>query len=337
MSQQATPEVLQASVNDVRQLASMIRGVAFVNRATISISEAGITVTVEEARSLIANAYIPYTLFSSYVFNPPQIPGDVSASQGSDSQPPAAVFEVQLDVLLECLNIFGTAGGNLLAKGGAGVEQKPRGKAQGKAKGKEWADLNANRLDNYFTSSKATALRMSYQGEGYPLTLLLAEDASGPKTTCEVTTLEPEPNLELPFDDDEKVVKLIMKSVWLREALSEIDQSCDTLSIICNPPGGGKRQPPLRIHAVGAFGSTEMDYPNDREVLEVFECVERVSFNYRFRHIARALRPLQSSLKISLRIDGDGLLSLQFMMPASQGALIEFKARNDACVAFYLN
>ncbi|CAE6410494.1 unnamed protein product [Rhizoctonia solani] len=306
MSQQATPEVLQASVNDVRHLASMIRGVAFVNRATVSISEAGITVTVEEARSLIANAYIPYTLFSSYVFNPPQVPGDATASQDSDSQPPAAVFEVQLDVLLECLNIFGTAGGNLLAKGGAGVEQKPRGKAQGKGKGKEWADLNANRLDNYFTSSKATALRMSYQGEGYPLTLLLAEDASGPKTTCEVTTLEPEPNLELPFDDDEKVVKLIMKvstSPYLQSPL-------------------------LIVHI--------MDYPNDREVLELFECVERVSFNYRYRHIARALRPLQSSLKVSLRIDGDGLLSLQFMMPASQGALIEFKACNDTCVTCYL-
>jgi hypothetical protein len=47
--------------------------------------------------------------------------------------------------------------------------------------------------------------------------------------------------------------------------------------------------------------------------------------SYRFGHIARALRALQSSLKVSLRIDGDGLLSLQFMMPASQGALIEFR------------
>ncbi|KAF8758369.1 Repair protein Rad1/Rec1/Rad17 [Rhizoctonia solani] len=225
-----------------------------------------------------------------------------------------------LDVLLECLNIFGTAGGNLLVKGGRRREKNLEGKPKAEEKERNGPTFNANRLDNYFTSSKATALRMSYQGEGYPLTLLLAEDANGPKTTCEVTTLEPEPNLELPFDDDEK------RSVWLREALSEIDQSCDTLTIMCNPPGGGKKQSPLRIHAVGAFGSTEMDYPNDREVLELFECVERVSFNYRYRHIARALRPLQSSLKVSLRIDGDGLLSLQFMMPASQGALIEFKA-----------
>lgn len=320
----AAQEVLQAAVNDVRHLASMIRSVAFVNRATMSISDAGITVTVEEARSLIANAYIPYTLFSSFVFNPPQQPDNPKASQESDAQP-VTVFEVQLDVLLECLNIFGTAGGNLLPKSGPS-ESKARGaKAKGGRGGRDMVDLNANRIDNYFTSSKATALRMSYQGEGWPLTLLLTEDVNGPKTTCEVTTLEPEPNLELPFDDDDKVVKLIMKSTWLREALSEIDASCDTLTIICTPPGGNRREPALRIHAIGSFGSTDMDYPNDREVLELFECAERVSFNYRFSHITRALRALQNSLKTSLRIDSDGLLSLQFMMPATQGALVEFK------------
>ncbi|KAG9127107.1 ssDNA endodeoxyribonuclease [Ceratobasidium sp. 392] len=255
MSQQTppAPEVLQASVNDVRHLASMLRGVAFVNRATMSISEAGITVTVEEARSLIANAYVPYTIFSSFLFNPPS--ATAGASQDSDAQP-AAIFEIQLDVLLECLNIFGTASGNLISKaGGGGGEPKGRPKGQAKGKGRDTVDLNSS---------------------------------------------------------------------WLREALSEIDASCDTLTLICTP-GGNRREPALRIHAVGSFGSTEMDYPNDREVLELFECVERVSFNYRFSHIARALRALQGSLKTSLRIDGDGLLSLQFMMPASQGALIEFR------------
>lgn len=37
---------------------------------------------------------------------------------------------------------------------------------------------------------------------------------------------------------------------------------------------------------------------------------------YRYSHISRALRALQSSLKTSLRIDEEGLLSMQFMMPA---------------------
>lgn len=30
-----------------------------------------------------------------------------------------------------------------------------------------------------------------------------AEDSSGPTTTCEITTFDPEPNIELPFDGDQ--------------------------------------------------------------------------------------------------------------------------------------
>lgn len=82
-----------------------------------------------------------------------------------------------------------------------------------------------------------------------------------------------------------------MKSSWLRDALSELDSwSCRDITFICTPamdpstrPTKGKHtqtpaQPTLRIHAAGTFGSTEMDYPNDREVLESFECLEDVSF-----------------------------------------------------------
>ena len=68
-----------------------------------------------------------------------------------------------------------------------------------------------------------------------------------------------------------------------------------------------------------------MDYPNDRDVLETFECAERVQFAYRVRHITCALRALQSSLKTSLRIDDEGLLSLQFMMTGGPGAFVEFR------------
>lgn len=58
--------------------------------------------------------------------------------------------------------------------------------------------------------------------------------------------------------------------------------------------------------------------------------------SYRFSHIAKTLRALQSSTKTSLRIDDEGLLSLQFMMPSSKArgldgegpqAFIEFQVR----------
>jgi len=30
-----------------------------------------------------------------------------------------------------------------------------------------------------------------------------AEDSTGPTTTCEISTFDPEPNIELPFDADQ--------------------------------------------------------------------------------------------------------------------------------------
>ena len=68
-----------------------------------------------------------------------------------------------------------------------------------------------------------------------------------------------------------------------------------------------------------------MDYTNDREVLETFECDDSVSFSYRFSHIRGALAALQTSDKSSLRIDNEGILSLQFLMEhptrTKQGAM----------------
>ena len=59
--------------------------------------------------------------------------------------------------------------------------------------------------------------------------------------------------------------------------------------------------------------------------------------SYRFVHISRTLRALQSSTKTSLRIDEDGLLSIQFLMPnprlkhnhgGTRDAFIEFRVRS---------
>ncbi|PBK87500.1 hypothetical protein ARMGADRAFT_456963 [Armillaria gallica] len=65
----------------------------------------------------------------------------------------------------------------------------------------------------------------------------------------------------------------------------------------------------------GTFGSTEMDHPNDIDVLKTFDGGQTISFSYRFAHISRTLRALQSSTKTSLRIDDESLLSVQFPLP----------------------
>ena len=85
-----------------------------------------------------------------------------------------------------------------------------------------------------------------------------------------------------------------------------------------------------------------MDYPNDREVLETFECAETVSFrlprsfdiliytqsifSYRLSHILRTMKAMQSSTKTSIRIDAEGVLGLQFLSTSASpqtGTLVE--------------
>ncbi|KDR81883.1 hypothetical protein GALMADRAFT_240154 [Galerina marginata CBS 339.88] len=412
-------QVLTASVHDVRYFAALLRGVQFVNRATVTVTETGLTITVEEARTLLGTAFIFSDVFDEYTFHAEPPPRSLTQRSqprpkrrkkakpkppsGQDSEtessseedtndaeyrddanedkdaerdeheyPENAAFEIPLGTLIECLNIFGTAGsasGNVSSgsgggggsgDGGGGGRGRGRGSGRGGGGGGGWRAANNNGsdaedgggggrdgsrgLDAYFGSGgteKRTSMRLSYPGAGYPLTLIIAEDASGPTTTCEITTFDPEPHLELDFDNSKTVLKIILKSSWLRDALSELDPSCEKLTFIGNPPAsatqrqpdasmnastsarqkgkqtqGAVAKPMLRIQATGTFGSTEMDYPNDRDVLETFECTRNVTFSYRFGHIARALKALSSSTKTSLRIDDDGLLSLQFLMPS---------------------
>ncbi|KAF8869941.1 Rad1/Rec1/Rad17 [Gymnopilus junonius] len=377
---------------------------SFPNRATVTVTDTGLTITVEEARTLLGTAFIFADVFDEYAYHPETLTappsirprdkaknkkrkrakraqpkqGELSETESETEddendksyQPDAdedveaeregyypenSAFEVPLDTLIDCLNIFGTAGSLAGAFNSSDSGNGGRGKAriEGEEEGKddEGAEgANPRGLDAYFggKTEKKTSMRLSYPGAGYPLTLIVAEDASGPTTTCEITVFDPEPHLELDFDNSKTVLKIILKSSWLRDALSELDPSCEKLTFVGNPPiqqpdhnsnarQKGKQRVPakpmLRIQANGTFGSTEMDYPNDRDVLETFECTRIVAFSYRFGHIARTLKALSNSTKTSLRIDEDGLLSLQFLMPSPRpkttggraDAFIEFR------------
>ena len=55
---------------------------------------------------------------------------------------------------------------------------------------------------------------------------------------------------------------------------------------------------------------------------------------YTYSYIARAMRALQSSSKTSLRIDDEGLLSMQFMMP---GPRRQGRERSQAFIEFWVS
>jgi len=147
-------------------------------------------------------------MFDEFVYNAP------------DGENASTIFELRLDNLLECLNIFGSG----FASVNSGSEPRSK-RLNGNDSDDERGPNGNGRIDHYFqrtSDSKHTGMRMSYAGPGHPLVLLMcaipllhkpthlpmsrSEDAAGPKTTCRITTLEPGDGLNLDFDDERKWV-----------------------------------------------------------------------------------------------------------------------------------
>lgn len=104
-------------MDNVRNLSNILKAIAFKDHAIFSATPNGLKVTVEDSKCLQANAFIQAEIFQEFT---------IKDSVG---------FQVNLTVLIDCLNIFG----------GTTVP------------------------------GVSTALRMCYVGYGYPLTLFLEE------------------------------------------------------------------------------------------------------------------------------------------------------------------
>lgn len=147
----------------------------------MSISEAGFAVTVEEVKTLcgeyytliraplslrsycplhfvlayslrfLAIAWIPTNLFSEFTFNEP-----------TDTP---ACFELSLDGLLQCLNIFGNASTG--AASGPVIRNRPRWAGDGNED-----DAQSGQGGNKRGAGR-TNMRMIWQGTGWPLSILL--------------------------------------------------------------------------------------------------------------------------------------------------------------------
>ncbi|ORX33853.1 Rad1/Rec1/Rad17 [Kockovaella imperatae] len=339
--------VLVAEINDVRPFARLLRGIGLKNMATVTVSKAGFEVTVEEVKTLCAIAWIPNTLFQTFEFNEPEADGQGHA------QP--ACFEVSLDALLQCLNIFGNAtSGPVVSTFSVGTKRGWAGEGGPRAEGEEGGGAGAGetRGGGGNASKKGrTGMRMSWQGPGHRLSVMLQDDPKGPLTTCEFNLYEPEELMNQDFNQDDCVLYLIMKSEWFRDALADLPPTSQRITLTATPRDRPRPDDELgatmnsndrrsqradvgsfAIKAIGDFGSTELDYPNDREVMDKFDCPEEVSFSYHSSHFALLTRALQSSIKICLQIENSGFLCVQIMMPVSEGVamgghsgILEFK------------
>jgi cell cycle checkpoint protein len=144
-------------------------------------------------------------------------------------------------------------------------------------------------------------------------------------TTCELTTYTPTPMLDIPLSRTSLSRKIILKSPLLHDAILELASSSssqDSLLTITSSPTA----PFFTLASASPLGSTVVEFSNDRDLLETFQVPVRSQSSYRFALVRYAVRAMAVASKVSIRGDGAGVLSLQFMVEwEGKASFIDFR------------
>ncbi|KAK6522816.1 ssDNA endodeoxyribonuclease [Arthrobotrys megalospora] len=326
----ATGPVFSAITSSTRHIYELLRCIGFMPIANVSISADNVRFSVEDSHSMQANVCLTPDLFSSYNYTPSSTYLDTiaaappsSAEQFNlESIDDGVKFQISLSALLECLQIFGADGSSNSSGGGgnnnnsrrgigggiSGRENVPFGRQQGPFFG------NPNLFEQNSLRLPGTC-RFVYQGTGFPLSIIL-EDA-GVTTTCHLTTFIPPSTIDLiPFNRTTLTHKIILKSAFLHDALLELDSlSPETLLYSVSP----HKKPNFSLSATGILSSATIDFSaNNKNVMETFLVNEACVGRYKFGLVRKAIKAMDYASKVSLRGDGEGVLSMQYLVEVGE-------------------
>lgn len=122
-------------------------------------------------------------MFDEFIYD-----ADLAAELDPDPQtddepilPKRTIFEVNLQTMIDCLNVFGTASASASSASTKKLKyagwDKPDEDGQGEGsgpRGRGGANASRNgRIDQYMGNGTGTALKMTYGGRGQPLVLHL--------------------------------------------------------------------------------------------------------------------------------------------------------------------
>ena len=140
-------------------------------------------------------------------------------------------------------------------------------------------------------------------------------------TRCELTTLEPDDFPTLLMDHTNTQAQLILQAEWITVVLQSFHQSCSRINFCFIPPTRAGNRGSVRIYGETDSGTVDAALPANAKIITRFECARKTEFAYSFQHVSLALRGLQAANKVSIRIDGAGLLSMQCLIPVGQSLL----------------
>ena len=202
--------LFSAVSSNAHHLYTLLQCIGFASQVTVQITPDGIRFSVEEGRVIQGLAFLDKALFTSYTFNQPNTTNNGNGEPGDDDWPESAEsyphFVISLTALLETLKIFGI--------------NDAAGSGSNKA-----ASVQHPSASSAFTAPALLLDRsciLQYFQHGSPLSITLTE--AGVKTICELTTYEPDDDeVDIPLKRDAIMMKIIMRSTWLHNAISELD------------------------------------------------------------------------------------------------------------------
>ncbi|KAH6634022.1 Rad1/Rec1/Rad17 [Chaetomium sp. MPI-SDFR-AT-0129] len=296
-SSSSGPPLLRAVASSTRPLYQLLKAINFTNKVHVEINETGLRFAAEHVRVMQAVSHWNKSLFTSYTTNRPRAPILANDADDEDDEPIPPNFQISLPALLETLQIFGATD--------AAARQA-----------KADADPYRSNLRNYRsdafsnqTLGMSGTCSLAYAAEGEPFGVVL--DEAGVSTTCNLTTYVPEAPEDIPFDIEDLSFKVITSARWLLDALTELaPTSPDKLTITAS-----KREPYLRLTSSGGpLGSSSVDFAGGRDLLETFAVGTKWRQTFKFDVIKLASEAMRIASKVSLRGDGQGVLSMQFLV-----------------------
>lgn len=252
--------IFSAVSNNANHLYTLLRCIGFAPKASVQITPEGLRFSVEEARVMQGLAFLDKALFTNFTFNPPSASNEAlekNSNGGADVESDDVVyphFLISLSALLETLQIFGindTSTNNSSSFSTTHTHQQ-----------------TAN-VPSAFTTPALLLDRsctIRYLQPGSPLTIILTE--AGVTTTCELSTYSPEEStlggsstieeLEIPLQRDAITMKIIMRSAWLHNAISELDSTNPSILTVS---ASAKREPFFALSGSGGpFSESTVEF-----------------------------------------------------------------------------
>ena len=257
---------ITAQLQNAKALLQFLKALNFTDDVTLVFNENGLKLTVEEARTFQASAFLQKEIFRTFEF--PEADGGGNEEDDDDDET-AVSFKLSLSSLVQCLGMFGSSPGG---------------------------------------AQPVLCIRYASGGED-PLQLWLEE--SGVVVEIRAQTREPESMIDFEFAKGVIAAKVIMLSERLRDVLNDLDHGSEWVEVRVCP-----KTRTLHLSTSSTNGDMETEIPEvEGGVVAHFEAPNgEVRARYRMSLFRHALRPLGISEKMSLRIDGNDVLCLQFMV-----------------------